>query len=230
MPDWTYHPLFKPLLFTLPAERARRVTLGLLAVQGIATLLLLPFYLVGILWTRASLQGARGVGALLRPGAAAWRWSPAGMGRALITFSAAGMILGGATIMGVGVTRVFVPQDLEYMQTTVAELDALNPRLIPLIAHDRAGFGGGLFSGGLTVLFSLWCGARPGARGLWVALLFSGVIGFACAIGVHPIVGYTSFTHLAPAYAGALTFVVGIVLLYRPLWHGEPGGERFPDL
>lgn len=198
--------------------------------HGIATLLLLPFYLLGILWARASLEGARGIGTLLRPGAAAWRWSPAGMGRAFLTFSAVGMILGGATIMGVGVTRVFVPQDLEYMQTTVAELDALNPRLIPLIAHDRAGFGGGLCSGGLTVLFSLWCGARPGARGLWVALLSSGVIGFACAIGVHPIVGYTSFTHLAPAYAGALAFVVGIVMLYRPLWYGEPGGERFPEL
>jgi len=32
--------------------------------------------------------------------------------------------------------------------------------LIPLIAHDRAGFGGGLCCTGLTVFFCVWC-ARP---------------------------------------------------------------------
>jgi hypothetical protein len=152
------------------------------------------------------------------------------MGRAAVTFAALGMIFGGATIMAVGVTRVFVPQDLDYMQITVEELRAVNPRLVPLIAHDRAGFGGGLFSGGLTVFFTLWCGVRPGQRGLFIALLACGIAGFACAIGIHPIVGYTSFTHLAPAYAGAAAFAIGMVLLYRPLWHGDRSESRFPDL
>lgn len=198
--------------------------------HGIATLLLLPFYLGGIVLSRAALRGPRRIGTLIAPGARAWLWSPAGMGRAGVGFAAIGMILGGAVIMGVGVTRVFVPQDLDYMGITVQELNAINPRLVPLIAHDRAGFGGGLFSGGLTVLFVLLCGVRPGARALWIALLLSGVIGFACAIGVHPIVGYTSFTHLAPAYAGAIAFLLGIALLYRPMWHGQPGSKRFPEL
>lgn len=116
------------------------------------------------------------------------------------------------------------------MEITVAELNAVNPRLVPLIAHDRAGFGGGLFSGGLTVFFSLWCGAKPGEKWLWAALLCAGIVGFACAIGIHPIVGYTDFIHLAPAYAGAVTFLTGIVLLYRPLWRGDPTETRFPDL
>ena len=30
MPDWSYVPLFRPLLFRLPAERARAITLGLI--------------------------------------------------------------------------------------------------------------------------------------------------------------------------------------------------------
>ncbi len=34
MPDWTYHPFFMPLLLRLPAEDARRVTIGLLALQA----------------------------------------------------------------------------------------------------------------------------------------------------------------------------------------------------
>src|SRR5215813_1194303 len=34
MPDWTYHPFFKPLLFRLPPEDARALTLRLLAIQA----------------------------------------------------------------------------------------------------------------------------------------------------------------------------------------------------
>ncbi|HLM75717.1 MAG TPA: hypothetical protein VK459_23545, partial [Polyangiaceae bacterium] len=122
--------------------------------HGIATMLLLPFYLVGLFWARATLPGPKGIGTLLRPGAEAWFYSPAGMGRTSVAFTALGMVLGGLTIMGVGITSVFVPQDLAYMQISVEELNAVNPRLVPLIAHDRAGFGGGLFSGGITVFFS----------------------------------------------------------------------------
>ena len=81
---------------------------------------------------------------------------------------------------------------------------------------------------------AVWCGIRPGARGLWWALLASGVVGFGCAIGIHPIVGYVSFTHLAPAYAGALSLLVGLALLYGPLCRWRPSrasrGDYFPDV
>ncbi|MEO5731865.1 MAG: hypothetical protein ABI134_29805, partial [Byssovorax sp.] len=123
------------------------------------------------------------------------------------------------------------PQDLEFMAVTVPELNALNPRLIPLIAHDRAGFGGGICSTGITVMACVWRGARPGARGLWWAMLVSGTVGFTTAIGIHPLVGYLSFTHLAPAYAGALMFATAMVLLYGPMCRVDPGSplDRFPD-
>src|SRR5581483_4073003 len=186
--------------------------------HGRATLALLPMFAVGLGQSWRRLAGPRGPQSLFVPGARAWLWSPAGRARACLTFAAFGMIAGGLTIMIVGMTRIFVPQDLAYMQTTVEKLRHLNPRLVPLIAHDRAGFGGGLCSGGVTVLCSLWCGAQPGARGLWRALCAAGVIGFGTAIGIHPIVGYNSFTHLLPAYAGALAFLIGIVLLRRPIY------------
>ncbi len=201
--------------------------------HGRATLALLPVFLAGLVLTHAGLQRpARGASrGLLRDAARAWPWSPAGMGRMCLTFTAIGMLLGGATIMAVGMTRVFVPTDLEYMGLRAQDLYALNPRLVPLIAHDRAGFGGGLFSTGIVVMSTVWAGLRPGARSLWWALAISGGVGFACAIGIHPIVGYTSFVHLAPAYAGALALVVGLALLYRPLcrWDG-PTRSRFPDV
>src|SRR5439155_2617824 len=125
-----------------------------------------------------------------------WR-SRLGLGRACLLAAAAGLAAGGATIMTVGMTAVFVPQDLEYMGLTAADLHAINPRLVPLIAHDRAGFGGGLCCTGLTVFFCVWCG-RPG-RGLWQALGVAGAAGFGTAIGIHPVVGYTTASHLAPA-------------------------------
>lgn len=120
------------------------------------------------------------------------------------------MILAGATILTVGVTRVFVPQDLEFMRVRIAGLDAVNPRLVSLIAHDRAGFGGGLFSAGLSVAACALF-ASP-SRSLWQALAGAGTAGFGAAIGVHPAVGYTDWLHLAPAMAGGLLFVIGLVL------------------
>lgn len=200
--------------------------------HGMATMALLPVFVLGLVLSHLGLRGPgpRGPAALLRPGARAWLWSPAGRGRIAVTFTAMGMILGGLTIMTVGMTSVFVPTDLEFMQVTRADLDGWNPRLVSLIAHDRAGFGGGLCSGGLTVLLSLWCGARPRAWGLWIALLLAGSVGFATAIGIHPIVGYTSFVHLAPAYAGAIAFVIGMALLFRPMCRVDAEADRFPDI
>jgi hypothetical protein len=135
------------------------------------------------------------------------------------------MLSGGPIILTVGTTHVFVPQDLAYMEAAPADLEAISPRLVPLIAHDRSGFGGGIFSGGLVILCCAWCGIRTGDRRLWRALLAAGSTGFGCAVGVHFLIGYTSFTHLLPAYAGAAAFLCGITLLARPM---RAGGRR-PD-
>src|SRR5262249_49158875 len=145
--------------------------------HGRATMALLPVFVTGIVLSFRQLRGPRGPGVLLRRGAQAWRYSPAGLGRLALTFTAFGMIAGGLIIMRVGMTRVFVPQDLEFMGVTVAELNALNSRLVPLIAHDRAGFGGGLCSTGIAVMACVWYGVRPGARSLWRALLLAGTVG-----------------------------------------------------
>jgi hypothetical protein len=67
----------------------------------------------------------------------------------------------------VGVTDIFVPEDLEFMGTTAAELRHFSSRLVPLMAHDRAGFGGAVLTVGITTLCCLWC-AIP-SRSLWEA-------------------------------------------------------------
>jgi dihydroorotate dehydrogenase len=199
------------------------------AWHGIATLLLLPWFVAGMAASFRGLQRPRGVGALRRRAAPPWIWSPAGMGRAFLAFSAFGMVAGGLTIMVVGMTQVFVPQDLSYMGLTVDELRAVSPKLVPLIAHDRAGFGGGLCSTGLVVAGCLRWGLRPASPGLWVTLLLSGLVGFGTAIGVHFVVGYVDFVHLLPAYAGAAAFLVAMAYLFRPMCRTD-ADARFPDV
>jgi len=135
------------------------------------------------------------------------------LGRLFLLVTAGCIALGGLIIMAVGMTSVFVPQDLMFMDIAASDLNAVSARLIPLIAHDRAGFGGAVCCTGVCMLLLLWCG-RP-TPAMWQAVALANVAGFGAAIGVHFPIGYTSFTHLAPAYLGVLLFLVGMVLSWR---------------
>ncbi len=195
--------------------------------HGVATLALLPCFGLGLLKARQTLGQPLSIRFLLRPSERV-RWtSPYGIGRLCLLATALGLSVGGLIIMFVGVTTVFVPQDLEYMGITVDQLQTINPRLVSLIAHDRAGFGGGVCCCGVTMFFCVWCG-RP-SRSLWQALLLTGAAGFGTAIGVHPVIGYTDFTHLAPAYLGAGLFVVGVILNFRQMHWPIPEIQTLPE-
>lgn len=121
---------------------------------------------------------------------------------------------GGITIAVVGMTQVFVPEDLAFMQVTPAELEAANPHLIPLIAHDRAGFGGALLSDALALLIMALWGLQQGERWQWKTLLVGGAPGFIAGFGVHLGIGYTDFWHLLPALFALALYVAGLILLY----------------
>jgi hypothetical protein len=173
--------------------------------HGMGSVALVPIFLAGLLRSRVLLRSAARARAAIRGLQGRQR-----LGRLALLATGLGMVLAGATILTVGMTGVFVPQDLEFMRVSIAELDAANPRLVPLIAHDRAGFGGGLLSAGLVVAACALF-ANP-SRSLWQALAGAGTAGFGAAIGVHPAVGYTDWFHLAPAIAGSLLFVIGLAL------------------
>ena len=183
--------------------------------HGVATLFLLPAFICGMIRTKSALALHDGPGSLFRATHAChWR-TVFGVGRGLLLGTAVGMTAGGITILIVGMTSVFVPQDLAYMGLTSADLQRINPRLVPLIAHDRAGFGGAVATAGLTLLFCVWRG-QP-SRSLWQAIALAGGTGFVCAIGVHPFIGYMDFIHLLPAYIGALMFIGGLLLCRKPM-------------
>lgn len=175
--------------------------------HAVATVALLPMFVLGV-WRARSGATVRSSGWLRT---ADGRQAPTLLraGRWGLLATGAGVTGAGIVILYLGSTEVFVPEDLGFMGVTRETLDQVNTRLIPLIAHDRAGFGGGLATTGLLLLMCGWY-APPG-RAFHQAMLIAGGLGFGCAIGTHFVEGYVNPIHLAPAIAGAVLFVGGIV-------------------
>jgi hypothetical protein len=209
-----------------PVAAGERWAWWLLAASGVEGFLSFLAYLgYGYLdtWHGAATLGLLGVfaGGLART----WRrvtWQPPrplptlrdrlrDPGRAYLLACACGMVGGGLTILTVGVTTVFVPEDVAYLGVGRAELDAINPRLVPLIAHDRAGFGGAVGCCGILLGGMAWFAEVT--RALWQALAAAGAVGFGTAVFVHPAIGYTDWWHLTPAVTGAALYAMGLFFL-----------------
>jgi len=180
--------------------------------HGVATLVLLPIFVAGLICTRG-LRRERVEHAPLD-----LRSGP-GVGRGLLLLSSVGISAAGLTIMTVGMTSVFVPQDLVFMGLTRPALTAINPHLVPLIAHDRAGFGGAMVSFGVVMFACVWW-ARA-SRAFWQSLTIAGIAGFGTAVGVHPAIGYMSLSHLGPAVLGCIVFGAGLALVARARHHPD---------
>jgi dihydroorotate dehydrogenase len=116
------------------------------------------------------------------------------------------------------------------MQLDRAQLDAINPRLVAVIAHDRAEFGAGLVALGILFGIGAWKAIRPGARGAWRAFAGAGAVLLAGAWVPHPAIGYTSFVHLAPVYGGALLLIASLVSLRGALRAPSRDPVSFPDV
>ncbi|MGU3293239.1 hypothetical protein [Williamsia sp. M5A3_1d] len=136
-----------------------------------------------------------------------------------------GLAVAGTVISTVGLTAVFVPTDLGYLETSAGALRDANQNLLPFIAHDRAGFGGALVGSGLAVLLiSLW-GWRRGERWVWWSLLLGCLFGTAPALAVHLDIGYTTLSHLLPLYV--LIVVVAVALwISRPYLTAQPERDQ----
>ena len=174
--------------------------------HGTATLVLLPTFTLGLLYSRR----------LVVTPATPWIRTeemnvadlPFRLGRWGLLATGLSIALAGLVILYLGSTEVFVAEDLGFMGVTRQMLDDVNPRLVPLIAHDRAGFGGGLATiGVLLTVCAVY--SRP-SRSFHEAVAIAGVAGFGCAIGTHYVEGYVNPIHLAPALAGAALFGVSL--------------------
>jgi hypothetical protein len=187
--------------------------------HAVASVPLLACHAVGL--ARAwQIPRREAIGRRWRPGGRVPWTSPTGIGRAFLLLTASGQVVAGLVILAVGMTCVFVPEDIKYMGVTAGELQNLNPRLLPLIAHDRAGFGGAVCCAGLLILLCVWCGAP--SRSLWEVLALAGMAGFGPAIAVHPAIGYNDALHLGPAVVGAAAYLAGLLLTFSWMTAGCP--------
>ena len=64
-------------------------------------------------------------------------------------------------------------------------------------------------------------GMGRGTKWLWWTMLWSGLPAYACAIGVHFIIGYLDFIHLLPAYLGLGIFLIGLFSSRAWMWNTE---------
>jgi dihydroorotate dehydrogenase len=190
--------------------------------HGFVTAVLAQFLIAG---TRSQLKPPQHVPQPALREDAAWRiglW-----GQLCWVLFGLGLLGAGAAISWVGISAVFVPEDLKFMSTSTELLQNASPRLIPMIAHDRATVGGMLLASGFVYLLpSLW-GFRKGERWLWWTLVLAAIPAFAAVIWIHLHVGYVDVWHLAPVPLAMLLFGLGAVLS-RPFLcrHSEPPTPR----
>ena len=153
------------------------------------------------------------------------RWRANQWGQLLFVVHGIILIVAGLVITKVGMTTVFVPEDLEFMRTSAADLFGAHPQLVPLVAHDRATFGGMLIACGVATLLPGMWGFRRGQAWLWWALMLAGNTAYCATILVHWVVGYDSMKHLLPAYGGLLWLWAGGIASYAFLVARDPALE-----
>lgn len=176
-------------------------------LHGLFWLILLPLYIVGYRKTSLAHQPPTSKN---RKNHAFWK--KAIYGQLLFVMLGFSFVVGGAVISSIGATNVFVDTDLQYICMTPEQMNELNEKLIPVIAHDRAGFGSALLSVGLLVLLlGLW-GFQEGASWMWRTFLFGGIPAFTTGILTHLYIGYIDFIHLLPAYFALAMYLAGLWL------------------
>jgi hypothetical protein len=145
------------------------------------------------------------------------------IGRLILSIWAFGMMVGGFLVLETGVVRVFVPEDLQFMRSTIDVLKQINPQVIPFVAHDRIGFGGALFSCGIAALGCVWHGLKPGSKVALGVLSAAWFMQTITAIGVHPLVGYNNLWHLFPFLLMDTAFVVGLPFVFGTIAESKAG-------
>ncbi len=181
--------------------------------HGLGTLGISLTITIGLVLSYPTLKAPRGLRCLWPTDLFTDMFSAFSLGRFLLSVWAIGMIGGGALVLETGVVRVFVPEDLQFMRSTVDTIRQIDPQVIPFVAHDRIGFGGALIACGLVSILCIWHmlhRQRLVALGWLSAAWF---VRMLTAIGVHPLVGYLNWWHLLPFLLIDSAFLLGLILL-----------------
>lgn len=132
------------------------------------------------------------------------------------------MLIGAVSFIGYAVVfffRNFIGTGFELGVDTIngvtqADLNALNPAIVPYIGHLHIATAGFIAATGIAVMALVWYGVRRGQWWAWITAVVSPVVGLAVALPMHylNVFTYDHVTHLGPIYVGTLVFVVGALI------------------
>jgi hypothetical protein len=97
---------------------------------------------------------------------------------------------------------------------TPAQLNQLNPAVVPYIAHVHVALAGFIAATAIAVIGLAWFGVRGGAWWAWITAVISPVVGLAVGVPMHYLgrFEWDWVGHLGAVYLGTLIFVVGAVM------------------
>ncbi|QED47070.1 dihydroorotate dehydrogenase [Cytobacillus dafuensis] len=176
-------------------------------LHGIFWIVLLPFFLWGVFQTKTAIHSP-----LSKNRRNTFAWKKVIWGQLCFVILGFSFVIGGIVISTIGTTSIFVSTDIGYICIPPKVINNINSNLIPVIAHDRAGFGSALLSVGLLVLMTALWGFQQGANWVWKTFLIGGIPAFSAGIFTHFIIGYTTFIHLLPAYFALIIYIIGLIL------------------
>ncbi|MEH7343095.1 dihydroorotate dehydrogenase [Bacillus sp. JJ1532] len=185
-------------------------------LHGLFWLILLPFFIWGVRQTKGAIHSP-----VSKNRRNTSNWKKSLWGQLCFVILGFSFVIGGVVISTIGTTSIFVPTDTGFICIPPEILNEINNRLIPVIAHDRAGFGSALFSVGLLVLMMALWSFHEGAKWVWYSFLFGGLPAFSAGILTHFFISYTTFIHLLPAYFALLLYIAGLILSKGFLFDSE---------
>jgi len=121
------------------------------------------------------------------------------------------LLWSGAFALFLGMTRQFLPHDVQFLGMTAEQLCAVQGcRIVHFMIHDRVSFGGALVAIGLLYLWLVAVPLRGGEAWAWWLLLVSGLEGFGSFLAYLGY-GYLDTWHGIATLALLPCFVLGLV-------------------
>lgn len=130
------------------------------------------------------------------------------------------MLGGGLLALVLGATRVVLPYDESMSGMSRAQIDAVNPRLLLFMAHDRISLAGTMISIGIFYMALAWFGIRRGEHWAHVTVVKSAIVGF------FTFFFFLGFGYFDPFHA----FVTAIMTQFTLLCMVTPLSPRQPSV
>lgn len=141
------------------------------------------------------------------------------------------MLAGGVLAIAIASTRIVLPYDEQMSGMTRAQIDAVNARILPFMAHDRVSLAGTMISLGIFYAALAWFGIRRGEHWAHVTVIVSASVGFFSFfffLGFGYFDPFHAFVTAILAQFTLLCMATPLSLRQAPVaeWHESPAWRR----